>query len=49
MLAPGLRAQGTAFTPDMKLDGNLGMPFLRDRIITPGLQAGRLWIAEGKP
>jgi hypothetical protein len=48
-VAPGLRAQGTAFTPDMILDGNLGMPFLRDKVLTLDLQAGRLWIAPGKP
>ena len=43
-VAAGLRARGTAFTPDMVLDGNLGMPFLRDKLITLDLQAGRLWI-----
>lgn len=48
-IAAGLRAQGTAFTPDMILDGNLGMPFLRDKVITLDLQTGRLWIAQGKP
>lgn len=48
-LAPGLRAQGTAFTPDMILDGNLGMPFLRDKRITLDLQTGRLWITAGQP
>lgn len=48
-VAAGLRAQGTAFTPDMILDGNLGMPFLHDKVITLDLQAGRLWIAQGKP
>ena len=47
-VAPGLRARGNAFTPDMILDGNLGMPFLRDKIITLDLQTGRLWIAEGR-
>jgi hypothetical protein len=48
-VAAGLHAQGTAFTPDMILDGNLGMPFLRDKVITLDLQTGRLCIAQGKP
>ena len=48
-VAAGLRASGAAFTPDMILDGNLGMPFLRDKVITLDLQSGRLWIAQGKP
>lgn len=48
-VAGGWRAKGTAFTPDMILDGNLGMPFLHDKVITLDLQAGRLWIAQDKP
>jgi hypothetical protein len=44
-VAPGLVARGTAFAPDMILDGNLGMPFLRDLVVTLDLAAGRLWIA----
>jgi hypothetical protein len=44
-IAPGLVAQGPTFTPDMILDGNLGMPFLRDKVITMDLATGRLWIA----
>lgn len=40
-----LCAQGMAFTPDMILDGNLGMPFLKDKIVTMDLADGRLWIA----
>lgn len=40
-----LRAQGVAFAPDMILDGNLGMPFLKDKVITLDLAAGALWIA----
>jgi len=47
-VAVGLRATGAAFTPDMILDGNLGMPFLRDKVITLDLQSGRLWISQGK-
>jgi len=44
-VAPGLRAQGRAFAPDMILDGNLGMPFLHDKVLTLDLATGRLWIA----
>jgi len=40
------RAQGTAFTPNMILDGNLGMPFLKDKIVTLDLGSGRLWIVS---
>ncbi|MDB5705432.1 MAG: hypothetical protein JWN66_2548 [Sphingomonas bacterium] len=36
-----------AFTPDMTIDGNLGMPFLRNWVITLDLAQGRAWI--GKP
>jgi len=42
-----LRAQGAAFAPDMILDGNLGMPFLRDKVVTLDLAVGRLWIRQG--
>ena len=48
-VAAGLRAKGRAFTPDMILDGNLGMPFLRDKVVTLDLQNGRLWIAQATP
>jgi hypothetical protein len=48
-VAPGLRARGAAFTPDMILDGNLGMPFLHDKVITLDLRAGRLWIGQEGP
>ncbi|WP_426687476.1 hypothetical protein [Rhodanobacter ginsengiterrae] len=48
-VAAGLRAKGTAFTADMILDGNLGMPFLRDKVITLDLRSGRLWISRGNP
>jgi len=48
-VAPGLRAQGPAFAPDMILDGNLGMPFLRDKVITLDLRTGRLWLASAPP
>ena len=34
-----------AFTPDLIMDGNLGMPFLRHWIVTLDLQSGLGWIA----
>jgi Aspartyl protease len=34
-----------AFTPDIVLDGNLGMPFLSRWLITLDLREGRAWIA----
>ena len=45
-VAEGLRAKGLASTPDMILDGNLGMPFLRSKVVTFDLAMGRTWIAE---
>lgn len=41
-----LRVQGRAFTPDMVIDGNIGMPFLKDVAVTLDLAAGRLWIGR---
>lgn len=35
-----------AFTPDMILDGNIGMPFLKNVVLTLDLRAGRVWIAR---
>jgi hypothetical protein len=43
-LAPGIVAEGLAFTPAMNIDGNLGMPFLKDWVVTLDLAAGRLWL-----
>ena len=43
-LAEGIVAEGLAFTPDMNIDGNLGMPFLKDWIVTLDLSAGRMWL-----
>jgi hypothetical protein len=45
-VSPDFRATGDAFTPDMLIDGNLGMPFLRDKVVTFDLAAGRVWIAR---
>jgi hypothetical protein len=35
-----------AFTPDMIIDGNIGMPFLKKVVLTLDLRAGRVWIAQ---
>lgn len=44
-IAPGIRATtDRAFTPDMILDGNLGMPFLSHHVITIDLAHERVWI-----
>jgi hypothetical protein len=41
----GGRVQTTdAFTPDLIMDGNLGMPFLRHWVVTLDLHAGTGWI-----
>ena len=43
-LAPGIRAEGMMFTPDLTIDGNIGMPFLKDWVVTLDLGEGRLWL-----
>lgn len=44
----GIRATtADAFTPDMIMDGNLGMPFLRNWVVTLDLARGLAWI--GRP
>ena len=43
-VAPGIDARGLVMLPEMNIDGNLGMPFLKDWIVTVDLAAGRLWM-----
>ena len=44
-LTDGVRVTSAdAFTPDLIMDGNLGMPFLRQWIVTLDLGSGRAWI-----
>lgn len=44
-IAPGIAlTTDRAFTPDMILDGNLGMPFLSRHVVTIDLARGRVWI-----
>lgn len=48
-ITDGVRVHsGDAFTPDMIMDGNLGMPFLRNWLVTLDLKAGRAWIGPLK-
>ena len=42
-VAPGIEASGLIFSPDIVIDGNLGMPFLKDWVVTMDLAAGRVW------
>lgn len=43
-VATDVTARGLVFTPDLIIDGNLGMPFLKDHVVTLDLAAGRVWI-----
>ena len=43
-VAPGITAQGLVLVKDLNIDGNLGMPFLKDWIVTLDLAAGRMWL-----
>lgn len=46
-LPNGLRVSSDiAFAPDMIIDGNIGMPFLKDVVLTMDLKAGRVWIRK---
>ena len=47
-VAPGIKAEGLMFTPEMTIDGNLGMPFLKDWAITLDLAKGRMWIRPSR-
>jgi len=46
LLAGKVRVAGRAFTPDMIIDGNIGMPFLGTAIVTLNLPSGRVWISQ---
>jgi hypothetical protein len=43
-IADGIVAEGLGFVPEMNIDGNLGMPFLKDWIVTLDLDRGRMWL-----
>jgi hypothetical protein len=43
-LAPGVPVEGPAITPEMILHGNLGMPFMKDYVLTIDFPNQRLWV-----
>lgn len=47
-IADGIVAEGSVFTPDLTIDGNIGMPFLRYWAITLDLAQGRMWIRRSR-
>ncbi|MGH8446507.1 MAG: aspartyl protease family protein [Solimonas sp.] len=47
-IAPGIDIEtDAALAPDIILDGNLGLPVLRNWIVTLDLHGGRLWLSPG--
>jgi hypothetical protein len=42
-IAPGIKATGLIFSPDLVIDGNLGMPFLKDWLVTLDLKDVGVW------
>jgi hypothetical protein len=48
-IAPGLPVEGPAVTPEMMLLGNLGMPFMRDYVLTIDFPHQRLWVRRNPP
>jgi hypothetical protein len=42
----GVTASGFVMPAGITLDGNLGMPFLKDYLVTLDLAAGRAWLAR---
>jgi len=43
-IGAGIAAEGLVIPADITLDGNLGMPFLKDYIVTLDLARGRVWL-----
>ena len=43
-VAPGVEAKGLMFTPELTIDGNLGVPFMKNWVITMDLAHGRVWL-----
>ena len=44
-IAKGITASGLVMPAGITLDGNLGMPFLKNYLVTLDLAAGRVWLA----
>lgn len=47
-LVHGISAEGKVFTPDLIIDGNLGMPFLKAWVVTLDLARGRMWLKRSR-
>lgn len=45
-VSPGITASGLVMPANITLDGNLGMPFLKDYLVTLDLRHGRVWLAR---
>ena len=48
-LAPGVPVEGLTVTPEMMLTGNLGMPFMKDYVLTFDFPNQRLWVKRNVP
>jgi hypothetical protein len=44
-IAGGIPVEGTARTPDMIMDGNIGAQFFKKWVLTVDLASGRAWLA----
>lgn len=44
-IGKGIEAEGLIFPAGITLDGNLGMPFLKNYLVTLDLAMGRVWLA----
>ncbi|HEX2804375.1 MAG TPA: hypothetical protein VHN55_10425 [Sphingomicrobium sp.] len=44
-IGKGIVAEGLVFPAGITLDGNLGMPFLKNYLVTLDLEHGRVWLA----
>jgi len=44
-IGKGIMADGFVVPAGITLDGNLGMPFLRNYVVTLDLDRGRVWLA----
>jgi len=43
-IGKGIEASGFIMPAGITLDGNLGMPFLKNYVVTVDLEKGRLWL-----
>lgn len=48
-LAPGVPVHGLTVTPEMMLMGNMGMPFIKDYVLTVDMPNQRLWVKRNAP